>query len=158
MKRIGLLLAGLCAAILTVGCAPGVVIQNNAPFPVRAILVVGGQSQVLSSSAGGSSYAEVGSGSYQATVIPDAEWIEYARGTRQYLNDQLANSEALTGEQLLDVIRRLSDIAVAMDRFERAARSSAVGAASCSGKVSSESNGSVTVTASEDGRVFIECR
>jgi hypothetical protein len=158
MKRIGLLLVGLGAAILTAGCAPGIVIQNNAPFTVRAILVVGGQSQVLSPSAGGSSYAEVGSGSYQATVIPDAEWIEFARGTRQYLNEQLANSGALTGEQLLDVIRRLSDIAIAMDRFERAARSSAVGAASCSGAVSTEADGSVVVTTTEDGRILIECK
>ena len=148
----------VAAGLLMTSCAPGIVIQNSTSFPVRAIIQAGGMTEVFSPSPGESSYAEVASRTYQVTVIPDAEWIEYARGTRQYLNDQLAHSDSLTGAQLLDVIRRLSDIAAAMDRFEKAARSSAVGAASCSGKVSSEANGSVTVTAGEDGRIFIECR
>ncbi len=58
MKGVCLVLAGIVAAILTAGCAPGIVVLNNAPFTVRAILIAGSQSQVLSPSAGGSSYAE----------------------------------------------------------------------------------------------------
>ena len=54
-------------------------------------------------------------------MIPDAEWIEYARTTRKFLNDQLANADSLTGPQLLEVIRRLKNIAARIDQFQRAA-------------------------------------
>ena len=158
IKRAARYLAAIAVGVLLAGCAPGIVIQNSASFPVRAIIRAGGVSEVFSPSPGESSYAEVREGRYTATVIPDAEWIEYARATRQYLNDQLAHSDNLTGPQLLDVIRRLNDIATRMDQFERAAASSAVGSASCSGAVSSEANGLVTVTTNLDGRIFIDCK
>jgi hypothetical protein len=158
MKRITLCFAGIGAAILIAGCAPGIVIQNNAPFPVRAIVQAGGMTEVFSPSPGESSYAEVREGRYTATVIPDAEWIEYARATRQYLNDQLAHSDNLTDPQLLDVIRRLKDMSVRMEQFQQAAASSAVGSASCFGAVSTEADGSVVVTSTDDGRILIDCK
>jgi len=148
----------VAASLLMASCAPGIVIQNSTSFPVRAIIQAGGMTDVFSPSPGESSYAEVREGRYTATVIPDAEWIEYARATRQYLNDQLAHSENLTGPQLLDVIRRLKDIPAMMYQFERAARSSAVGAATCSGAVSAEADGLVKISTNEDGRIFIDCK
>jgi len=78
----------------------------------------------------------------------------YTPATRQYLYDQLAHSENLTGPQLLDVIGRLKDIAVRMEQFQRAGASSAT----CSGAVSTEADGSVLVTTTEDGRILIECK
>lgn len=158
MNRAARHCAAVAAGVLLAGCAPGIVIQNSTSFPVRAIIRAGGMSEVFSPSPGESSYAEVREGRYTATVIPDAEWIEYARATRQYLNDQLAHSDNLTGSQLLDVIRRLKDIATRMDQFERAAASSAVGSASCPGAVSSEADGSVVVTTTDDGRILIDCK
>ena len=158
MKRPTQFVLAIAAGLLMASCAPGIVIQNSTSFPVRAIIRAGGMTEVFSPSPGESSYAEVREGRYTATVIPDAEWIEYARATRRYLNEQLANSDSLTGPQLLDVIRRLKDIAAKMDQFERAAGSSAVGAASCSGAVSEEADGLVTVRTLEDGRIVIECR
>ena len=158
MKRIGLLLAGLGAAILTAGCAPSVVVENNGAFTVRAIIGAGGMSDVVSPSPGESSFVEVREGSYTAIVIPDADWIEYAQTTRRLLNEQLANPENMTGEQLLEVFRRLADIAATIDQFQRAGESSAVGAATCSGAVSAEADGSVVVTTTEDGRILIDCK
>ena len=158
LKRISVLLVESAAAILIAGCAPSIVVENKTSFPVRAIIRAGGMSEVLSPSPGESSSAEVGEGSYSATVIPDAEWIEYARATRQYLNEQLAHSDNLTGPQLLEVIRRLKDIAVRIDQFERSAASSAAGAASCEGTVSLEADGLVVVSTTPEGRILINCR
>ncbi len=158
MKRIALFIAGIGAAVLVAGCAPSIVVQNQASFPVRAIISAGGRSEVLSPSPGESSAADASEGPYAATVIPDAEWIDYARATRQYLNEQLANSANLTGPQLLDVIRRLKDIAARIDLFQQAALGSAAGAASCRGAVSLEADGLVVVSTTPEGRILIDCR
>jgi len=157
MKRIGMLLGGLGAAILAAGCAPYITVKNNTAIPVRALISAGGMQQVVSPSPGEASYPEVASGPFTAVVIPDAEWLEYARATRSYLNSQLANAESLSGEQLLDVIRRLKDIAVRIEQFERAAANSSAGVGSCSGSVSSEQSGVVVIKSAPDGRIVLDC-
>ena len=95
--RIELGLLVVATAVLVSGCAPYITVQNNAAFPVRALIVSGGMSQIVSPSPGEASYPEVPTGPFRAVVIPDAEWIEYARATRAYLNQQLAQADNLTG-------------------------------------------------------------
>jgi len=153
MQRMRWLAAGVVAALGIAGCAPGLTVQNNSAILVRVVVSASGNSQVLSPSPGESSYAEVGEGAYSAYAIPDAEWIEYARLTRQYLNNQLANAYDLTGSELLDVIRRLKDIAARMQAYEGAEGSSGA----CRGTVSAEKDGLIRVAVGADGKLQLTC-
>ena len=154
MKRMKWIAIILAAALLA-GCAPTITVTNQTTFPVRAIGTSKGTRNVLSPSPGESSIAEVSEGPYRVTVIPDAEWIEYAKLTRKVLNDQLANADKLTGPQLLDVIARLKDIAQRMAQYEQAAGTSN----SCGGNITEE-NGGALVVISQDavGALVVSCR
>ncbi|CAG0955101.1 hypothetical protein ANRL3_00501 [Anaerolineae bacterium] len=154
MKRLRLMVIGLSFAALATGCAPTVVVENKTTIPVRAIVVASGQSNTVSPSPGESSSVEAPEGSYRVTVIPDAEWIEYAKLTRKYLNDQLANSDRLTGAQLLEVIRRLKDVAARMQQFEGAAGSGA----SCSGRISEDKSAVAVISVAANGKLTVVCR
>lgn len=141
--------------ILLAGCAPFVVVENRTTVAVRVVVTSSTGSEVVSPSPGESSSVQVAEGSYQVSVIPDAEWIEYAKLTKKVLNDQLANSDKLTGPQLLEVIRRLKDIAARMQDYERAAGS----AARCDGKISGDGGDVlVTISASSSGALVATCR
>ncbi len=153
MRRVNLVLICLAAALWIAGCAPEVVVQNNTSFPVRAIVVSGGRREMLSPSPGYSSSAEAAEGPYSIIVIPDAEWIEYAKGVRSYLNEQLANADQLTGPQLLEVIRRLKEIATQMQEFEKAAGASS----RCSGAITSEGGGMVQINTAAEGQLVAAC-
>jgi len=153
MKRLPLFIAGLIVAGLIAGCGPVIVVQNNTRIPVRAVVTSNGRSEVLSPSPGESSTAEAGEGPYTVTVIPDQEWIDYARATRKFLNDQLANSDNLTGPQLLQVVQRLKAVAAQMQEFENAAGKSQ----SCSGTLTSDGGGSVQVSTGADGALVVSC-
>jgi len=153
MKRMRWLAAGVVAAVGIAGCAPVLTVQNNSSIPVRVVVRGSGNNQVLSPSPGESSSAEVGEGAYSAYAIPDAEWIEYARLTRRYLGDQLANADNLTGAQLMDVIRRLKDIAARMQAYEGAEGSSGA----CRGTVSAEKDGLIRVAVGADGKLQLTC-
>ena len=145
----------IVAAVLLASCGPSVVVENRTSLPVRVIVYVGRQGgSVVSPSPGESSALAATEGVYRATVIRDAEWIEYAKLTRKDLNEQLANSDKLTGAQLLDVIRRLKDIAQRMQQYEQAAGS----AASCGGKLTEDSTGLVVVSTGSDGKLVIICK
>lgn len=154
MKRIPLIVSFVVVAALIAGCAPMITVQNNASFPVRVIVTNSGRREVLSPSPGYSSTTEAAEGAYRVTAIPDAEWIEYAKLTRQVLNEQLANADKLTGPQLLEVIRRLKEIAIQMQQYESAARSSA----SCGGKITSETDGYVEINTAPDGSLTVVCK
>jgi hypothetical protein len=154
MNRLALIVVLLAAAAMIVGCGPVITIVNNTQFPVRAIVSSGGRSEVLSPSPGESSSAEVSEGPYRVTVVPDAEWISYAKAVRQYLNDQLAHADKLTGPQLLGVIRRLKEIAVQMQQYEQAAGSSSA----CGGKVSSDTDGYVQINTAPNGALVVVCK
>lgn len=154
MKRISSIVVLLAIAGFIAGCGPSVVVENRTSFPVRVILRASGHSEVLSPSPGESSTTEVFEGAYRVSVIPDTEWIEYARLTRKVLNEQLANSDTLTGPQLLEVIRRLKEIATRMQQFEQAAGSSS----GCAGSVSSDSTALVVISAGADGKLIATCR
>lgn len=135
MKKFGIMLLILTTIVLLFGCGPTVSVNNTTKFPVRAVVSTGGRSEVLSPSPGESSSADVEEGVYTVTVIPDQEWIDYAKSVRKYLNDQLANSGKLTGQQLLNVVQRLKDIAQQMAAFSKAASASG---ASCGGSLSQD--------------------
>lgn len=159
MKRSMTLRFGtLILAALVTACAPTVTVENKTTFPVRAIVTMpGGIRQVLSPSPGYSSSAEGSdsTGVYRVTVIPDSEWIEYARLKRKVLNESLANSERLTGPQLLEVVRQLKEVAEAMQRFEQAAG----GSASCGGRLTEEVTfGLAEVVHSPDGNLLVICK
>ncbi len=154
MKRMKWIAMILAAALLA-GCAPTITVTNQTTFPVRAIVTSKGTRNVLSPSPGESSTAEVNEGPYRVTVIPDAEWIEYAKLTRKVLNDQLANADKLTGPQLLDVIARLKDIAQRMAQYEQAAGTSN----SCGGKITEESTGALVIISQDAvGTLVVSCK
>ena len=153
MQRMRWLTVGVVTAVGIAGCAPVLTVQNDSSFPVRVVVSASGNRQVLSPSPGQSSSAEVGEGAYSAYAIPDAEWIEYARLTRRFLNDQLADADRLTGEQLLEVIRRLKDIATRMQAYEGAAGSTGA----CNGTVSADEVGLIRVAVGADGKLQLTC-
>jgi len=154
MNRQKILFVLIIAAVLLVSCGPSIVVENKTTIPVRVIVRAGGRSEVVSPSPGESSSVEASEGAYRVTVILDAEWIEYAKLTRKVLNDQLADSDKLTGPQLLEVIRRLKDIAQRMQQFEQAAGS----AASCGGTLTQDSTGLVVVSTADTGKLVVSCR
>lgn len=143
----------IAAAALVTGCSPTLTVNNNTRFAIRAVVSQEGSSDVLSPSPGESSSVDARPGTYSVTAIPDQEWIEWAKLTRKALNDQLADSDRLTGAQLLDVINRLKDIATKMTEFQAAAGSSA----SCSGTTDEEHDSWATVSAAANGSLSVVC-
>ena len=139
---------------LVAGCGPIITVNNITKFPVRVVVSSGGRSEVVSPSAGESSSVEVVEGPYRVYVIPDDEWIAYAKATRQYLNDRLANSQSLTGPQLLDVIRRLKEIAARIQQYEQALGTGK----GCAGSVTSDGGGVVQVSTAADGGLVVSCK
>jgi hypothetical protein len=153
MKRILLVIAFLLVGGVLAGCIPTVTVTNNTGFDVRVMVFWSGGREVLSPSPGESSYAEVTEGTYTVAAVPASDWIDYAKAKRQYLNDQLANMDNLSGAQLAEVVRQLKDIAARMKQYETAAGKGA----SCSGSITQEANGIVTVSAAADGTLAVTC-
>ncbi|MBI5303989.1 MAG: hypothetical protein HY868_17775 [Chloroflexi bacterium] len=154
MRRRISLAVWIALAMLIAGCGPSITVNNKTRIPVRVIVNAAGRSEVLSPSPGESSTADVEPGAYRVTVIRDEEWIAYAKLTRQYLNDQLANSDKLTGPQLLEVIRRLKDIAMQMQQFEQAAGAGA----SCRGSVREDGGGVAEISLMAEGKLVVACK
>lgn len=154
MNRLKIILLLAVLVLLLAGCGPEVVVENKTGFAIRVVVTSADGSEVVSPTPGESSSVSVSEGSYRATAIPDADWIEWAKLTRKVLNDQLANSQNLTGPQLLDVIQRLKDIAARMQQFEQAAGAGA----RCDSSASSDSTGLVTVSQSPSGALVAACK
>ncbi len=154
MKRITTLVIAFITLAWLAGCGPTVSVSNKTGFAVRAIVISAGARSVLSPSPGESSTAEVQEGPYKVVVIPDAEWLDYAKLKRKVLNDALANSDSLSGQQLLSVVAQLKDIAAKMQAFEQAAGSGA----SCGGRVSEDGGGLAEVSQAADGKLVVVCK
>jgi hypothetical protein len=138
-------------------CGPTITVSNRTTIPVRVVVFNAGRSDTLSPSPGESSSTEAQDGAWVVTVIPDAEWIAYAQLVRNDLNQQIANSDRLTGPQLLDVVRRLKDIAARMQQYQQAAGSSA----KCGGLINSSagsSTGFATVSVGANGALSVACK
>ncbi|MBI5349127.1 MAG: hypothetical protein HZB77_07390 [Chloroflexi bacterium] len=154
MNRQKLFLILIATAVLLVSCGPSIVVENKTSIPVRVIVRAGGKSEMVLLSRGESLSVEASEGVYRATAIPDETWIEYAKSMRKFFNDQLADSDKLTGAQLLDVIRSLKDIAQRMQQYEQAASSTA----SCGGRLAEDSTGLVVVSTAGTGGLVISCK
>lgn len=154
MKKRALFIMFSLVVLLLAACAPAIVVQNNSTFPVRVVVAAGDTRSVLSPSPGESSSMEAPQGTYRATVIPDTEWIEYAKLQRQMLNERLKNADQLSGPELLQVVQQLKDVAARMQAYEQAAGSSG----SCSGALTEAGGGLVTVNAGADGALTIICQ
>lgn len=142
-------------AVVVVGCSPSVSIHNGTTFAVRVVITTSVGTEVLSPSPGESSTADAAEGTYTVNVLPDADWVAWATATRAYLNDRLANSDSMTGPQLLDVVQRLKDIAAKMKSYADAAAGTGAG---CAGSVTSDANGGVTITQGADGKLLATCK
>jgi hypothetical protein len=144
----------LLAVLALAGCGPVVSVVNNTKVPVRVIVKTADGSETFEPTPGESSSAEVTPGTVTVTAVPDADWVNYAKLTRQDLNQQLANSQNLSGPKLLDLVRRLKEIAAKMDEMSKAAGSSA----SCSSRVSEDSGLTATVSIGQSGALAVSCR
>jgi hypothetical protein len=154
IRRVPRAILLVAVALAVAACAPSVTVSNRTTFVVRVVITTSAGSQVFSPSPGETSVGEAGEGSYRVSVIPDAEWSSWAAATRAYLNERLADSANLTGAQLLEVIQRLKDIATKMKSYEAAG----IGSVGCSGAVSNERDGLVTVTQGADGKLIASCK
>ena len=136
-------------------CGPTITVRNQTTIPVRVVVSNAGRSDTLSPSPGESSSTEAQAGSWMVTVIPDSEWIAYAQLVRNNLNEQIANSDRLTGPQLLSVVQRLKEIAARMQQFQQAAGSSA----KCGGLISSDNSlATATVSIGANGALAVACQ
>lgn len=156
MKRFRLVVLFGLIALGAAACAPAIVVRNNTKFPVRAIVISSGRRDVLSPSPGESSATEVAEGRYTVAVIPDQQWIDYAKVKRKVLNDALKDSDKLSGPQLLALVQQLKEIAGQMQAFEQVA--TAKPGAACSGSISQDSGGVADVSQAADGSLSIICK
>ncbi|MBI5878245.1 MAG: hypothetical protein HZB53_11400 [Chloroflexi bacterium] len=154
MRRQLLLVGVVLFVTVLAACGPSVTVSNMTTIPVRVIITSAGQHSMVSPSPHESSTAEVQAGPYVASVVQDSEWLAYAKLVRQDLNEQLANADRLSGAQLLDVIRRLKDIAARMQAFEKAAGV----AATCTGTVEEDGSAAVEITQAPTGALVIRCK
>jgi hypothetical protein len=155
MSRLQISIVALAAVLCAAGCGPTVTVMNNTRIPVRAFVSAsGGENDTLSPSPGESSVAEVSEGAFQVKVVPDTAWVDYAKTSRKLLNDQLANSDNLSGPQLLDVVKRLKDVAAQMQQMESVA---SAGGASCAGTISSDGAALVNVSVGASGALAVSC-
>jgi hypothetical protein len=153
MKRPKLLVACLLFGVLLAACGPSITVTNNTKFPIRAVVTTSSGSDVVSPTPGNSSAVDADVGNYTVTAIPDADWVAYAQSVRQFLNDQLAHSDSLTGPQLLQVVQRLKDIAKQMQQFQAAAGKGS----SCTGAITENGGGTVNVGQAADGSLVVSC-
>lgn len=147
-------LAALAVVSLALaGCGPSITVENRTAFDVKVFVSNVGHSEVLSPSPGNSSTMDATEGSYIAAAVRSEEWLNYAKATRQYLNDRLANSDSLTGPQLLDVIQRLKDIAKKMAEYQNVTTG-----ASCVGRVTQDADGAATISLGAGGALVVTCK
>ena len=154
MSRLQTTIVALAGLLCLAGCGPSVTVTNKTRFIVTVVVSAAGDASVLSPSAGESSTAEVTEGAFKVTVIPNTDWLAWAKLTRKSLNDQLADSSKLSGPQLLEVIQRLKDIAGRMKEYEDTAGKGA----SCAGVVSSDVDAAAEVTQAADGSLVVVCK
>jgi hypothetical protein len=144
----------LVAVLALAACGPSVTVQNSTTLPVRVVITGPNGAETFAPSPHESSTTDVGEGHYTVVVVPDADWLPYAQQTRDFLNQQLANSQNLTGPQLLDLVQRLKDIAARMAQMQSAAGHSA----SCSGNVTGDNSAVATISVGITDTLTLSCR
>jgi hypothetical protein len=153
MKRPKLLVACLLLGVLLAACAPVITIDNNTAIQVRAIVTTTDGDQAVSPSPGNSSSVDAGTGDYSVTVVVDRDWVTYAQTARKVLSEALADPSNLTEQQVLQITQRLKDIDQGLNQFITAA---SVGD-SCSGTLSQNGGGTVTVSTDANGQLAVTC-
>ena len=150
MKRPALLLAALVLVIM--GCSPSITVSNGAGFPIRAI-VTGeeGARNVHLVSPSETVNGDVPDGAYAVTVVPDADWVEYAQSLRERLEERLV-APSLTSADVNEVVARLAEIAARLRSFEREA-----GSASCRGTVAADAIATAEIFIESDGSLTVIC-
>lgn len=140
-------------ALALAGCGPSITVENKTSFDVHAMVINNGRSECLSPSPGNSSTTDAAEGMYTVVAVRSSEWITWAKATRQYLNDQLARMDSLTGAQLFEVVQRLKDIAKKMAEYENVKSG-----ASCSGRITEDTNGAATISLGPGGALVVACK
>ena len=153
MKRVRTPFLFLVLVLVLTACGPTITVVNNTKIPVRVAIHSGFANEVESPSPGESSTVDAQEGFYSVDSIPDQEWVDYAKATRAFLNAQLANSQNLTGPQLLDVVARLKDIANRIVQMSAAAGSRA----HCSATVSNGGDATASISIAPDGTLVATC-
>ena len=172
MKNAKLLvfLALLTIAATEPSCNPSIIVYNRTSVGVRvAVFPPGGGKHVLSPSPGSSSEAMVTQGgSFTAVAIPDKQYLELAKDTRQTLSNLIANPQGLTPSYVQNLRQQLRDIEAKIKQFESAAGSGD----GCTGTISVETmaqepifgwfvrmpkSGTVDVTADAAGKLQLKC-
>jgi len=142
----------ICAAFVLVGCAPMILITNNADFGVSVLVTAKGSRQVVSLAPGDETAVEVAEGAYGVYVYPDREWIEFARTKRQEIVMILEYPVDLSPVEIVEVLAHLDGISERIKQLEAQAEGVA-----CSGNVTGDGGGVVNVGSDPNAVITVSC-
>ena len=152
MTRLPALVLGAFVLALA-ACSPSVTVGNTAPFPVRAIVIgEDGTRNVHLVLPGVTVNGDVPEGPYVVTIVPDAQWLEYAQALRGRLVDRLVGAPDLSGAALTEIAARLAEIGPRLRAFERAA-----GGATCRGTLQADAIATAEIVIRSDGSLGVTC-
>lgn len=157
MKTKHLLLISLCALLVLFlsSCAPLLRIENETTLGVKALVSIPGSMRQLVTvePMNDAGLDTIGIGKYIVVVIPDKDWLEYARLQARVLNDLLTGSPNLSPQQANDIKTKLKEIHTALEQYEKAKSGAA-----CSGKLDSEGFNLATISQDASGNLAISCK
>jgi len=142
----------MCAACVLAGCAPMILITNNADFGVSVLVTAKGSRQVVSLAPGDETAVEVAEGAYGVYVYPDREWIEFARTKRQEIVMILEYPVDLSPVEIVEVLAHLDGISERIKQLEAQAEGVA-----CSGNVTGDGGGVVNVGSDPNAVITVSC-
>ena len=142
----------VCAACVLAGCAPMILITNNADFGVSVLVTSKGFQQVVSLAPGDETAVEVDEGAYGVYVFPGRKWIEFARTKRQEIVMVLEYPVDLSPVEIVEVLAQLDGISERIKQLEAQAEGVA-----CSGNVTSDGGGVVNVDSDPNAVITVSC-
>lgn len=142
----------VCAACVLAGCAPMILITNNADFGVSVLVTSKGFQQVVSLAPGDETAVEVDEGAYGVYVFPGRKWIEFARSKRQEIVMVLEYPVDLSPVEIVEVLAQLDGISERIKQLEAQAEGVA-----CSGNVTSDGGGVVNVDSDPNAVITVSC-
>jgi len=142
----------VCAACVLAGCAPMILITNNADFGVSVLVTSKGFQQVVSLAPGDETAVEVDEGTYGVFVFPGRKWIEFARTKRQEIVMVLEYPVDLSPVEIVEVLAQLDGISERIKQLEAQAEGVA-----CSGNVTSDGGGVVNVDSDPNAVITVSC-
>jgi len=142
----------MCAAWVLAGCAPMILITNNADFGVSVLVTAKGSQQVVSLAPGDETSIEVAEGAYGVYVFPGRKWVEFARTKRQEIVMVLEYPLDLSPVEVVEVLAQLDGISERIKQLEAQAEGVA-----CSGNVTSDGGGVVDVGSDPNAVITVSC-